>query len=376
MSTPQKADALSLSVIDNIASFEQLQGDWSDLMPHASAATVFMQWEWHFTWWQVFARKNDSLHIMTWRKNGRLVGVLPLYKQSSWIPGTSCLHFIGTGETQIDEVATEYGDLLVDAALEAEVVSSAVENLLGFDSWQNMKLMSMLQDSLLATALEEASSANTLTISAGQRYRVALTGTEEDYLSTLGKSRAKRIKRSQRAIARDGEIKISVIESSDEFDQAFRQLAELNHERQDHKQRKSVFASTRFNRFHHELCLRLYTEKSADIVRFHLGSRLLAVLYCFYDDKCCYYYQSGFVRKDANRFMPLTVAHLLEMQRSRDAGRTHYDLMRGRPPCYKDEYACETQAMVDISVFRSSVIMCVVSAYRSLRSTASRLLKR
>ncbi len=376
MNKPLKAGALSLSVIDNIASFEKLEGDWRDLMSHASAATVFMQWEWHFTWWQVFARKNDSLHIMAWRQDGRLVGVLPLYKQSSWIPGTSCLHLIGTGENQIDEVATEYGDLLVDTAVEAEVVSSAVENLLRFDGWQNMKLMSMLQDSLLATALEKASSANTLTISAGQRYRVALTGNEEDYLATLSKSRAKRIKRSQRAIAREGDIKISVIESIDEFDQAFRQLAELNHERQDHKQRKSVFASTRFKRFHYELCLRLHKAQAADIVRFHLGSRLLAVLYCFYDDTCCYYYQSGFVRKDANKFMPLTVAHLLEMQRSRDAGRTHYDLMRGRPPCYKDEYACETQAMVDISVFKSSNILRAVSAYRALRSTASRLLKR
>ena len=367
---------MTLSVVEDIASFENLAHAWAKLMPHADAATVFMQWEWHFTWWQVFAGQRDSLYIMTWWQGEELVGVLPVYKHRGLLPGTNCLKFIGTGESQVDEVATEYGDLLIDRRVQADVLASAVQHLLSFDTWQQIELMCMLQTSKLANALLDVSSVHALTSTAGQRYRVSLAGTEAEYFKELKGSRAKRIQRSQRALEREGGIVATPIDSIEDFDPAFRELAELNHERQAYKQRKSAFASSRFRHFHYELCLRLHDAGSANIVRFHLGSRLLAVLYCFYDETCCYYYQSGFTRKDANRYMPLTVAHLMEMQRNREHGRPFYDLMRGRPPCYKDEFSCQITPMFNVSVFKSRGVLRLVSGYRSLRSLAARLLKR
>jgi len=376
MSMRQSTGNLSFSVIDDLASFERLRNDWVALLPHADSATVFMQWEWHFTWWTVFAGQRDSLYIMTWRHQGRLVGVLPLYRHSGLLPASCCLRFIGTGESHIDEVVTEYGDLLADRSLEADLVASATDHILQFDSWQCVELLCMLGSSRLAQSIVGQTSTNALIVDAGLRYRVGLGGTEADYVASLSNSRAKRLKRSQRALEREGGIDVTVVDVVENFDQAFCELATLNHERQAHKKRKSVFASDRFKLFHHELCQRLHDEGSANIVRFHLGSRLLAVLYCFYDEQNCYYYQSGFARKDANKFTPLTVAHLVEMQRNREAGRAYYDLMRGRPPCYKDEFFCETTPMLDIALFKSSVLLTGVTAYRSLRSAAARIVKR
>ncbi|ASJ75597.1 GNAT family N-acetyltransferase [Granulosicoccus antarcticus] len=366
--------SLDREIVTHIDDFRNLEAEWTALGSRSRSACVFMQWEWHYTWWQIYAGKRDKLHIVTWRRGGELVGLLPMYRQASLIiPGNTCLRFIGTGEKAIDEVATEYGDLLADNRLDSAISTLAAEYLHQFDGWVRVELFCMLEDSLLNIALQAGQHPALLTRSSGLRYRLRLPKDEETYLESLGSSRAKRIRRSQRAVLREGGLELTVVDSVAGFDSAFRELAELNHERQAHMRRKSVFASTRFRQFHQQLCARLHATDAADIIRIHLGSRLLAVLYCFYDGQTCHYYQSGFSRKDSNRFMPLTLAHLMEMQRSRQAGKEFYDFMRGEPPTYKEDFNCETSPMIDVACYRWAWQKAMAVVYRRTRAKAGKL---
>lgn len=375
MNTYEKDEPVR-EIIRDSSAFESLAAEWGALLACSQSACVFMRWEWHYTWWQVYADQRDQLHIVTWRARGRLVGVLPLYLRPGMLPGNACLRFLGTGESQIDEVATEYSDLLADKHCENEIAQLASGYLASFMQWSCVELFCLLENAVLRRSLIAHDRILFLERSAGQRYRIPLQADETTYLSSLDTSRAKRISRSQRAALRDGGISAAPIESIADFDQAFRELAELNHERQAHKMRKSAFASSRFRHFHYQLCLQLHDSGAANIVRFHLDSQLLAVLYCFYDAQSCHYYQSGFTRKGANRYMPLTLAHLIEMQRNRESGRSYYDLMRGKPPCYKDEFGCETTAMFSLSLYRSPLRLRVASLYRASRATMADLIKR
>ncbi|MGQ7843205.1 GNAT family N-acetyltransferase [Granulosicoccus sp. 3-233] len=368
--------SLDRDVVTDDAAFRDLAVDWNHLLGRSPGGSVFMRWEWHYTWWQVYAGRHDHLHIITWRRNGELVGLLPLYRQACGIvPGRTCLRLTGTGELAIDEVATEYGDLLVDSGLQAEVCSLASEYLLQFNGWIHIEMPCLLEGSLLHQVLVAGGRSHLRVRSAGLRYRLPLLEDEAGYLDSLGASRAKRIRRSQKAAARDGGIAVTTITSAACFDTAFRELAELNHERQAHKRRKSVFASARFQAFHRQLSRQLFAEGAVDIVRFHLGARLLAVLYCYYDEVTCHYYQSGFTRKDSNRYMPLTLAHLMEMQRNREADRKYYDFMRGEAPTYKEEFNCETSAMVNVSVYRWRWQLSLAIANRRLRAGVGKCLR-
>lgn len=364
------------AIIHDNGEFESLAEEWTDLLNRSNSACVFMRWEWHYTWWQVFAGKRDVLHVVTWRSQGRLVGLLPLYFSKDLFSSSGCLRFLGTGESQIDEVATEYSDLLADESVEDQVAHLAGRYLGSFRHWKCVELYCMVNTALLRKSLIARKDIYSLERCVGQRYRIPLNSSESCYLDSLSPSRSKRIRRSQRAGIRDGGIRALPISSISDFDRAFRELAELNNERQAHKQRKSVFASVRFRHFHYELCLRLHDSGAANIIRFHLNSRLLAVLYCFYDEQSCHYYQSGFARKDANKYMPLTLAHMIEMQRNRDAGRSYYDLMRGKPPCYKDEFGCETTPMGSLSLYKSPARRAVAIYYRALRAKVADFLKR
>ncbi len=370
------SEELVQEIIGDNDAFERLADDWISLIERSRSGSVFMRWEWHYTWWQVFAEKRSQLHIVTWRDRGRLVGVLPLYVHSSVLPGNTSLRFLGTGELQIDEVATEYGDLLAEQALEKRIAPMAAAYLISFKNWNRVDLLCLLDNAVVRQALAARQNIFQLERSAGLRYRIALQSDENSYLQSMDKGRAKRIRRSQRAALRDGGLTTKSIGSIDDFDRAFKELSELNHERQEHKQRKSVFASDRFRRFHHELCLRLYESGAVDVTRFYLNSRLLAILYCFYDAHTCHYYQSGFARKDANRYMPLTLSHMMEMQKNREAGRSYYDLMRGMPPCYKDDLGCETTAMVNLSLYSSPRLQQFAKLYRTTRSKIAERIKR
>lgn len=209
----------------------------------------------------------------------------------------------------------------------------------------------MLDDALLRQAYNRRDDIHKIERKVGFRYRVDLSHDEPAHMEKKSKSRQKRLERSRRALEKDGGLEQLSVNSTVELDRAFKQLTELNHERQANKMRKSVFASEKFRTFHRQLADRIFDLNAVDIHQFKLGTKLLAVLYCFYDENTCYYYQSGFSKREANRYMPLTFAHLAEIERNRSKQRNYYDLMRAEPPSYKEDFGCEATPMVTAFIF-------------------------
>ena len=372
--SPDEAGDLALDVITDMAGFDALEDEWRALSARARNGSVFLSWTWHRTWWAVFGLPTDRLHLVTVRDGERLIGLLPLYRRGV---GTGrALRLVGTGESRADEVATEYGDVLSSAAHAVRVGDAIVAHLASFADWHRVVLPCLLDDASLVAACRRRESLVRVEWPAGLRYRVALGDGESAHLARLGASRARRIGRARRALARDGGLVVAPVDDVGELDGAFRDLGDLNHERQVSLGREGVFASARFRRFHRELGVRLHPEGALDIVRFRLGPRLLAALYCLDDASGRHYYQSGFAAREANRYMPLTVAHFVEMQRAREAGHRWYDLMRGHPPCYKDAFDCETTPMIDLTLYRSSLVRDVALRWRAGRRVAARTARR
>ncbi len=334
---------LRTHLVTEPAEFAALSEDWNTLSERASSSCLFMSWDWHYTWWQVYSTHKDLLHIVKFTSDGQLVGILPMYIRQSSGLRTGTLMFLGTGEPREDEVATEYLDIVALQGYEDQVAESAVRWMSTCTSWKLVELRCMLQHAHLVRAYRRL--ANEVFFDErpdGFRYQIDLSLTQVEHFERFPPSRLKRLKRSQNAIEKDGGLKQESVASADELSKAFRELTDLNHERQDAKQRKSVFASMQFRTFHRQLCDRIFDRGQANVHLFRLGANLLAVLYCFYDDHTCYYYQSGFTKRMANRYMPLTFAHLAEIQRNRDLGRRYYDFMRAMPPTYKEDFGCDT----------------------------------
>jgi len=277
------------------------------------------------------------------------------------------LRFLGTGESREDEVATEYLDIIAAPEHAQQVANAALDWMSVCSHWASVELRFLLDDAQLTQAYRKRQDLFLVERNVGYRYRVDLAQDEQTHLQGISKGRKKRIERSRRAIEKDGGLTQESVDSIEKLEGAFRQLTELNHERQAQKMRKSVFASEKFRSFHQQLVKLIYNKEVVDIHQFKLEGKLLAVLYCFYDAKQCYYYQSGFSRRAANRYMPLTFAHLAEIERNRHSNRTHYDLMRAEPPSYKEDFGCETTVMVSTFLFCSKWRLLSFNVRKSLR---------
>lgn len=350
-----------LLCVKNTADFAALRMEWDHLHGQCENASVFMTWAWHHTWWSVFG-DNNELSLLCVRDNGKLVAMMPLYiRQFQW-PRAQRVMFIGTGEGETDEVATEYLDALVTPEYAPTAISLMLNWLDEHCGDMYFEFQQVLEDSYLYQALQQKNNdwilAEKIT---GFRYRLDLH--KETDAIPMAQSRLKRVKRSLRAVERDGGIEQISVFDIPHMNDVLEKVSELSDQRQQHAGRvKSAFSSARFNQFHHRVLPLLYQLDGADVHHFYLNEELCAALYCFYDDTTCHYYQSGFEQSMANRYMPLTVAHLMEIQRNREAGRQYYDFMRGDAGSYKNEFNCETTPMVNIVRFPSQ-------AYRRIHET-------
>jgi len=365
---------LQISVISDAQEFAAMTDEWRAFAATGSAC-FFMSWEWHYTWWQVYSEQSDRLYLVRFTHGDTLVGLLPLYARRHGLSLKRTLMFLGTGEAREDEVATEYLDIIAHPNCSAQVADAAVGWLSECAEWGSVELRYLLDDALLVQAYRARSDLFVHERSVGFRYRVDLAGDEQAHMAKFSSSRRKRIERSRRALVKDGGLKQVSVTSHAELSHAISQLAQLNHERQSDKARKSVFASTKFKDFHQRLVSRVFDSGTVNVHQFTLGPSLLAAVYCFYDQQTCYYYQSGFSKRAANRYMPLTFAHLAEAQRNREAGRKYYDLMRAEPPSYKEDFGCESTPMLNTFIFCSHFGRAKFTLLRTVRRKLVSVLK-
>src|SRR5262245_4631874 len=108
--------------------FLELEHDWNALLPRSEADTIFLTWEWLWSWWNAYARSVDRLHILVFRdNNGDLDAIIPLYRPVSnklniLLPKT--LRFIGQGSADSD-----YLDIIVARGRESEVLNEFWKHL-------------------------------------------------------------------------------------------------------------------------------------------------------------------------------------------------------------------------------------------------------
>jgi CelD/BcsL family acetyltransferase involved in cellulose biosynthesis len=104
-----------------------LEPEWWDLWSRCPAATPFQSPAWLLPWWRCF--EPGRLRLIAVRRDGRLVGLAPLYLEDG-TPGRRLL-LIGLG-------TTDYLDVLLDPD-HAEPAATAIEDAVAkidWDSWE------------------------------------------------------------------------------------------------------------------------------------------------------------------------------------------------------------------------------------------------
>ncbi len=350
---------LTWNVHSDVARLEELVGPWRALLHRSSNAEPVLAPVWARAWWRQFgASDRRQLCAVTVDDDGRLIGLALLSRRTilhrRMIP-VRRLELLMTGESEEDEICSDYVGVLAEKGREPEVARILArllsEGALG--GWDELLMVRMsAQDPLvpaLQQALEAAGTATTLGECGGCPY-ITLPASWEAYLKALDSSRRYVVTRSLRELEKwvgKGGFELRRAATKDELAQATEILYRLHGERWERRRRSGVFGSNRFTAFHEEVMAELLggCDGTLDLLTLTAGGQPICSIYnIVYADKV-YFYQSGRLLDVPKAVKPGIAAHALAIQRAIQLGYREYDFLNGVSQ-YKSQLALATRPLV------------------------------
>jgi CelD/BcsL family acetyltransferase involved in cellulose biosynthesis len=143
-----RATDLELTLYRDESGFAALADEWNVLLRRSRTDTIFLTWEWQTTWWRYVGTDRGPLYLLAARRDGRLVGILPLYQSGDAGPKT--LQVVGCIEV------SDYLDLIVEAGQEEPVYAAFLDWLNNSAAtWDRLDLCNQPRTSLTYTRLAE-----------------------------------------------------------------------------------------------------------------------------------------------------------------------------------------------------------------------------
>jgi CelD/BcsL family acetyltransferase involved in cellulose biosynthesis len=306
--------ALEVDEVTTSAELEALVPAWEDLWRRAPAATPFQSPGWLLPWWQAVG--DGELRVVLARRGGRLVGLLPMYRQH--------------GSSKLLPLGIEISDYLDGVFAEgdaAAVASALLRRLADRRDWRRCELHPLRQGSPLLEArvppgcddqILEFDPCPVVEIPAGARDLDAVLP---------GKIRAN-IRYYRRRAEQAGRVSFETATAATlpEFLDA---LFRLHATRWRQLQQPGVLADPAIRRFHRAATLRLMR---AGVLRLHalrLDQRIIAATYALHLRQRTYLYITGF-NPNYGALSPGTLILGHSIAHAIGEGAREFDFLRGR----------------------------------------------
>lgn len=360
-----KKSQLQLKVISDESAFYGLREDWVKLTSKDSKSNLFLDFEWLYSWWTTFATANDKLHIITVH-NKSLIAIVPLY-----IKNDNTIRFLGTGEAEEEEVATEYLDV-ISISQDESILQHIVEHLLDMSQQLNcnIEFNNYLQSSRVSKVASYLSPFFFKQHQeVGLRYLVQLPCSHEAYLSMLSPSFAKKLKRNNRKLFNKLGGVFSKVSTHDELHSAFEKLIDLHQSRWSRKSKPGAFTSKKFNEFHTRYSKLMLENKRLSLFVLRSNNEILAVNYSIDFKNTRYFYQIGINDSFQPNISPGNLIHHEAIKHAIDNGMAAYDFMKGQVNnSYKNSFANHKEKMNNTLFVKRRFrnILCVVKWNSSL----------
>ena len=370
---------LATTTVHSLDDLGLLANAWTQLQRMSTDASVFSTWQWNHAAARHFWRQ-DGLHVTFVEDDGEPIAILPLARRR--IVGMKGLAFLGSGP--FDYGRADYQDALIEDGWEVEASNAFVEQLHGSaPSWDVVMLQDLPESSRLLPLLPELARTRGWIVTQepdNDVYIVDLPPTWDEYLATLSINVRSNMGRKQRKLEREHNARFHRIESSDDLDEALEQLFALHNHRW-HEKNGSADVETIFSRedsraFHREVARNLLWAGMLDLTLLRADEGVIGTRYSFEYNGSHSFYASGY-RSDDDwaKFSLGAVMDLESIQTSIKAGMQSEDLLRNEGD-YKARYAPRRSDNQRVMIFRTRRAYLRYAAYRKLKATAKRLLRR
>jgi len=196
-----------VSVIESITGMAEMAKPWNDLLLESRSNSIFLTWEWLYTWSECFLEPDRRLFILLVHKDDELIGVAPwcIRRSRSYGLPMKKVEFLGVPET-----GSDYLDVFAKRGKEKEVARQIYRHLQSAKSrWDALALQDIPADSLfLLHFLNQADEDGKYAELHPGPYSpsVSLPATVEAFMAQLSPNRRQQFLRHHRILKRSGEV--------------------------------------------------------------------------------------------------------------------------------------------------------------------------
>jgi CelD/BcsL family acetyltransferase involved in cellulose biosynthesis len=367
-----------IEIVRNDEGFRALRPEWTDLLEASDANSVFLTWEWLYTWWRRLA-PHLRPEIITVRENGRLLALAPLASQRWDIRRLRLyrsLAFLGT-PLRSGNAGSDYLDVIVRRGC-PEALEELTDALA-----RRGRVLELAQVAAGDAAAEHVVDALSTAHWPMRRSECGtcpvadLAGhTWDSYLGTRGREHRYAVQRKLRSLRKSFDVWFERADTEPERTEALRLLIDLHQRRWRERGESDAFHTPALRAFHEDFS-RLALEKGwLRLFLLRLDGTPAAALYALRHGSTFSFYQSGFDPAFARQGVGVATM-ALSVEAAIAEGAAVYDFLHGSEE-YKFHWANRTRPLVRYALFpprpQGRVAAALAAGFAHLAPMARRML--
>jgi CelD/BcsL family acetyltransferase involved in cellulose biosynthesis len=196
-----------IRVVDTLEQLAGLATGWNRLLTESRADSIFLTWEWLYTWSECFLGSERRPFVLMVHHRGELVGIAPwcVRTHRRWGISVRRIEFLGGPEG-----GSDYLDVFAHRGHEREVARSIYDHLgRTFRGWDSLHLRDIAADSLFLLHFLECidEDGKFLDVRAGSFCPlVELPGSRSEFLAQLSPNRRQQYQRHFRTLQRHNDV--------------------------------------------------------------------------------------------------------------------------------------------------------------------------
>lgn len=315
---PDTASPITVTIVGREA-FAGLRAEWNDLCQRMEYATPFATWEWADGWLQVIGRDSNLL-IAVARRDGLVVGILPLARQrsSAWLPVLSMLG--------VDQVGADHIALLAAGEVNKDTLAALLRAALtAAGTGARIDLPMVAADSGMDRACAETGLPARVRPRAIAPY-LPISGSFEKFLAGLSSNERYKIRNRTKKLFAVAGVRFGAV-AENEAPAVLGRLRELHAARATQKGIESSFDRDDVQDFHARLVAALPAE-SLTFRCLWSGDEIFAVFYGFTLQGRLFYFQLGYDPAWSDR-SPGIVLLSEVIREAHERGCTEFNFLQG-----------------------------------------------
>jgi len=313
--------------------YTDLAADWCALEATADGSP-FTAWPWVSVWLRNLPARIRPLVFRASDSTGVLALALlvdaPKRPLRNIIAGRSLL-LQETGDADIDDITIEYAGVLARRGYEVSAYAALLHTLARTGRWQNLRINASTHARAVKAALPDSLRAfRTHEQSSWLVDLAAVRAAGGDYVARLGSSTRSGLRRTRRAYAACGDIRVDIAREPEQALEWMRDLRELHERYWRAKGKRGSFGSAFFTAFHSELVREGTTSGFVHLMRIMAGPLIVGYLYNLHWRNRVYFYNGGLNYGALPRHdRPGYLAHLAAVEKYLQEGVEQYDFLAG-----------------------------------------------